>query len=397
MLQCRPPCSFQTKHHRTISFNPQQHPLPVPVWILPHHVNHSEIKHFLRDGADQSPFLIPMTGDNNFTHDVNGQKTVWLVDMMRLGFRGGGRFCYKTLDWARQRNSATNETWPIHFIDWRDSAWNVDWCHAEEFLNMIGIENIVYHKRSLVMNRTFDNTTRTIVPGEIRSFPDWQNYSSVPPKHAAYAVRTDIVRELFQIVKETFHLDMEETCFDLASQIPRPKEVVHYWPIITPAKILRMSGRTADWREEVSRGIQDWGKHNSNSSVFTNFSGEADDKGRNEVSNSYVASMLQFKIVVVCQRNDWEDHYRLFEALVSGALVFTDTMLTLPEGLVDNDNIVVYSTVKDMQDRISWYLHPVNATLRENMARRGRDVAMRRHRSWHRVEEMVFGTIQSSY
>ena len=57
--------------------------------------------------------------------------------------------------------------------------------------------------------------------------------------------------------------------------------------------------------------------------------------GRNKAQELYVATMLQYKIVVVCQRDLWEGHYRLMEALAGGAMVMTDPMHPLPFRIED--------------------------------------------------------------
>jgi Glycosyl transferases group 1 len=85
----------------------------------------------------------------------------------------------------------------------------------------------------------------------------------------------------------------------------------------------------------------------------------------------------------------WEDHYRLFEALISGAMVMTDRMLSLPEGLQNGTSIVEFSSQQELGALIDYYLrHPEE---RVEIGGQGRLVAMSRHRSWHRMEEIIFG------
>lgn len=84
-----------------------------------------------------------------------------------------------------------------------------------------------------------------------------------------------------------------------------------------------------------------------------------------------------------------EDHYRLFEALVSGAMVMTDRMLSLPHGLENGVSIVEYTSEDDLRTKILYYLK--NEEERFEIARKGRLVSMSQHRTWHRVEQVVFG------
>jgi spore maturation protein CgeB len=49
----------------------------------------------------------------------------------------------------------------------------------------------------------------------------------------------------------------------------------------------------------------------------------------------------------------------LFEAIVGGALVMTDPMLTLPDGYVNGSNIVIYHSLDQLRELILYYLeHP---------------------------------------
>jgi spore maturation protein CgeB len=83
------------------------------------------------------------------------------------------------------------------------------------------------------------------------------------------------------------------------------------------------------------------------------------------------------------------DFYRLLEGIIAGACVFTDVMLTLPRGLKNGTSVVEYSSIRNLQDLILYYLEHDDERIR--IAKAGRDVAMRQHRSWHRMEEVLFG------
>ena len=93
-------------------------------------------------------------------------------------------------------------------------------------------------------------------------------------------------------------------------------------------------------------------------------------------------------------RDGWEDHYRLFEALVSGACVFQDYMIGLPHGLENGTSIVMFRNPSELESLLSYYLS--HEEERQAIARGGRDVAMSHHRSWHRLEQLVFGKALSS-
>jgi spore maturation protein CgeB len=116
--------------------------------------------------------------------------------------------------------------------------------------------------------------------------------------------------------------------------------------------------------------------------------------GRTSYQKDYIQALLTTKIVVVAQRDQWEDHYRFFEAIIGGALVMTDPMLTLPDGYVDGGNILIYQSLDHMRDLIIYYLeHPEE---RLEIARKGWELAMNRHQTFHWMEETFFGKALSN-
>ena len=98
---------------------------------------------------------------------------------------------------------------------------------------------------------------------------------------------------------------------------------------------------------------------------------------------------MESKIVVVSQRDIWEDHYRLMEALVCGGMVMTDPMSSLPKYLEDGVSVVVYRSLSELRDKVWHYLR--NGEERTAIARRGHRIALDHHRSWHGLERILFG------
>lgn len=123
--------------------------------------------------------------------------------------------------------------------------------------------------------------------------------------------------------------------------------------------------------------------------VFVGLAGNKAETGRRQVQSAYIDTMLDSKITVVTQRDGWEDHYRLFEALITGTMVITDKMLSLPGGYKNGTNIIECTSVDDLRSKVLYYL--AHSDERIEIARQGRWLAMSRHRSWHRMEEIVFG------
>ena len=92
---------------------------------------------------------------------------------------------------------------------------------------------------------------------------------------------------------------------------------------------------------------------------------------------------------MVTQRDFWEDHYRLMEALISGAMVIQDSMLSLPDGLSNGTSIIEFRDVDDELPRlIGYYL--THHHEREAIARAGRRAALSLHRTWQELEKIVF-------
>lgn len=69
----------------------------------------------------------------------------------------------------------------------------------------------------------------------------------------------------------------------------------------------------------------------------------------------------------------------------------TDHMLSLPSGLVDGESVVMYKSLDDLREKLLYYLDPAQNTARMKIARKGYEVAMGMHRSFHRMEEIFYG------
>jgi spore maturation protein CgeB len=112
--------------------------------------------------------------------------------------------------------------------------------------------------------------------------------------------------------------------------------------------------------------------------------------GRSSLQDSYVEALLTTKIIVTAQRTGWEDHYRLFEAIIGGGLVLTDPMYTMPLGYTHGENIIIYHSLDELKHYITYYLeHPQE---RLAIARKGWQLAMEQHRTYHWMERIFFGT-----
>lgn len=355
---------------------PELAPIPVVVWPLwEFGPKTAEALHIELNGLDESPFLVRI--DDPLHLDP---KIVWIGD---TGYAyGWAVWCNKFLQQIRraqtlrhQRNLPTS--WPIIIVDWTDSPTQQVCPHIED---AIGKSWVKYTKRSIAGWRHYNATSGWVHTGRrVDLNKTGRDYVPTP-----LPVRTDTIQHL--------HDALQLRNFTLADAIEerleRPMDVTHMWPLDPTAHRSGVGNAMSELRTRVSRLVHDFGNR-TGWTVHVGLAGTAVHAGRRGVSSAYIEALLSTKIVVVTQRDIWEDHYRLFEALVSGALVVTDTMLSLPVGLQNGTSIVEAGSADQLDALLEYYLqHPVE---RMAVAREGRRIAMSRHRSWHRLEEILFG------
>jgi hypothetical protein len=339
---------------------------------------------------------------------------VWLVDGQRVAklqrpFLDDLLRAPKTID-------GTPPCWKVLFVDFSD-RFQFQFRHY----NRLGIwENDENHDmahvrmavRSIVQGRHFDTQTSSINPGTIA--PNMATAGG-PMLHCPYAVRSDIVDAVQLELSSNQPMrggdDSSRRTQRLISPpwdaADRPWDVLHMWNISSKEGMSQL-------RNVVSRAVREWngttlehdysmerrqpphsddhgGSIKSTWTIRTSIAehGRRRKLGRNSASQAYVQAMLQAKIVIVAQKDDWEDHYRLLEAMVCGPLVMTDTMLALPRGLSNATHLVMYSNAQQLWSYIKYYL--LHEEERQMIAQRGWQMAMQQHRSWHRMEELVFG------
>jgi hypothetical protein len=268
--------------------------------------------------------------------------------------------------------------WPIYIVDFTDAP-SVQVCKNVE--STMGIEYVHYSQRSIVKGRFFDSHAGWIETGDVMKLV----HRGKTYRHTPLIVRTDTVAALEKVLKQPTHYN--DSALPLSQSIenlPRSVDVSHFWPIDGKS----VGTIHANLRHKISSVIEAMGQEN-NITVFVGLAGNAARQGRRGVTDAYAEGLLNSKIVVVTQRDAWEDHYRLFEVLASGAMLITDRMLSLPAGLVNGTSVIEVVSADDLRSKILYYLDHNDE--RREIARQGRWVAMSRHRSWHRIEEIIFG------
>jgi hypothetical protein len=419
---------------------------PISVGLVTTHPLVGEAMHFLHDGIMGSEYLelvgivslfdaernvsrtkSKMAGITHFfTNSTTESKIplkpthaqVWLVDGQHVA-KLKRPFLDDLLRPPTTIDGTPPPSWKVLFVDFSDrfqfqfrhynrlGIWEND--DENQNKNMAHVRIAV---RSIVQGRHFDTQTSSINPGTIA--PNIAT-SGGPMLHCPYAVRSDIV----DAVQQELSLNQPMRSGDDSSRrtqqgksppwdaADRPLDVLHMWNISSKEGMSQL-------RNVVSRAVREWngttievdysmkrrqpphsddhaGSMKNTRTIRTSIAehGRRRKLGRNSASQAYVKAMLQAKIVIVAQKDDWEDHYRLLEAMACGPLVMTDTMLSLPRGLNNGTHLIMYSNVQQLWSSVKYYL--VHEEERQMIAQRGWQMAMQQHRSWHRMEELVFG------
>jgi hypothetical protein len=348
-------------------------PLHVVVWpFLQNGTKTAEHQHIEENGISESSYLRLSKDMMDFHPNV-----VWLGDI-------GWGFPWK--EWCQEytkhikkaknmrREKGLPEQWPIFIVAFTDGP-SLPRCQNVEA--EVGKANVRYTSRSMVYDRRWNEAKKWVETGEKLNMMK----SGIIYRHMPLVVRTDTVKFLEEALRKR-----NMTLADPVERLQRDVDVAHYWPHQRDLDKVGTVGSLL--RQEISKLLFAFGK-NTNFNVFVGLKGEAVRKGRRGVASDYIESLLETKIVVVSQRDRWEDHYRLMEALVGGALVLTDRVLGMPAGLENGTSVVEYDSADSLLSLIQYYLTHTEERL--SIARKGREAAMKKHRTWHRIEEIIFG------
>ena len=107
---------------------------------------------------------------------------------------------------------------------------------------------------------------------------------------------------------------------------------------------------------------------------------------------TYLELLHKAQIIITCNPGTWEGDFRLWESMLSGALVLvdaTESMALLPFPLQDKQHYVVYNSSDraDFEDKLEYYLaHPAEAG---RIAKAGWDFVLAHHLPEHRVDYIL--------
>lgn len=335
---------------------------------------------------------------------------VWIIDMRRMLEGSPFSIPEQTVALAKKTlstNPRLHDNLKIIFFDYRDKVFSL--CRrnkgraVRQLIDLLGSQNVRLVTQQVVGGaiRKWDSDLDFVKQGEViqHNFPCFD----YPALHAPYTVRSEyadaVQRDYVKLLPaakkmDTTTINMTNRAAGVFSPCDtnRPIDVAHFWTVKEKEAHCKL-------RDGVNKVLLQQQLNTTTSgrgttrrlNIMAQAVSEGGGTGRTELQSAYVQALLECKIIVVAQRDDWEDHYRFFEAIIGGALVMTDPMVSLPEGYANGTNIIIYESFDELRDLILYYLdHPVE---RLKIARRGWELAMREHRTYHWMEKLFFGKI----
>lgn len=345
---------------------------PQPVLLLPVTFEGrmpSERDQIILDGIDKSSHFY-------LTKKLDDPKAIWLVDIHRANCREVLQWIQQGADHRRQLNKTEPSilsTWRIILMDWRDAGCDFRRCFGlmaasvgQSSLEYAGRQH--FHGRNVSIGLYSDAVDPFGPLGEVRDYLEYAGVFETIHSPLRYPVRSD----------------MSDLMEKLTTHEQNATRANRHRPI-TVSSFTDTQNRepNSNLRVAVSRTIRSM----RNLTKFVGEVGAIGDHGRESPQEPYARKLLGSKIVVVAQRDRHEDHYRLMEAVVSGALVMTDPMHPLPLGFKDGENIVVYTSMNDLHKKILYY--STHQSKRLKVARAGFELANRCHRTKHVMERLL--------
>ena len=335
------------------------------------------------------------------TDDPDSEGSHWLVALNRLVREEGPECLLNAVKKSLERRNGT-KSWRIYLLDWSDRGIDMPGMFEEEHFrslsDLIGKENIYFAQRASISGRKNNQYYWWSIfwhrLGKEKKLRKYCEILTLPVGHLDYTVRSDLLNKIDTLVQEgvssaldkDFPIGRSKKLHSSTNHdhidIYREKHAVHFWNEIDAKEDNVML------RNEVSRSLKSLQWKNLEFIVNTNEAGERGADGRNSAQIDYAKAMLEYQIIVVCQRDSHETHYRLMEALSSGAMVMTDHTHYLPKGIEDGKSIIVYKNASDLQEKVLYYLR--HDKERKEIAREGRAAALDHNRSWQWLERLIF-------
>ena len=367
-------------------------------------------KNFLCDGWKESNRLIQV--NESFIHEP---EVIWVTSdfqeiaplvktsmQIRLGRRRksfGDTLSQEELD-------NIDPQWKIFYYDISDNGigngwfWNVN----NTISPMVGCKRINFLTRTTQNGRRMQKWVNDVRSGKkdvsmVSSMAKPLNFTDIfereklnpacaTVQRLSFYVREDIKRAIDDYMEKREKknsINSSSSKIDLSSHaiahLPRPTDVRTFWNE-------KVCNTRCSFRNYVSNSVLRMSLRYPSLKINTDVAGYIRGRGRRRVHPDYIEGMLTTKIIVLAQRDNWEDHYRLDEALLSGALVLHDPQTYWPHMMIDGVNIVVYHNISDLESKILYYLDPLNEEERIAIGQRGRELALNNHRVWNQAERV---------
>jgi hypothetical protein len=315
---------------------------------------------FLLDGLERSAYTevvnVVFLNPNIKTLSVHERDTskplLWMVDWGSMH-----RDCHRLQRVLQVQLRRPNE--PVVLVDYSGSSRQTQCDFWDEGFRLA--------KRSIVQGRHYNPTKM-----DRGTLAENTGTPGGPIVHAPLVVREGFVQALFANGTSKTHPLNTKREVDLAF-FWKPGDYSHY----------------GFWRRDAANVVQSFKERYT--TLIDIVANDEEGMELGNIQSDHVQKLLSSKIVVVAQRDEWEDHYRLLESLASGAMVLADAMLAPPYGLKNKTNVVLYDSPQSLQRLIQYYLDKKNKRRRLSIAKEGYQLAMGRHRCWHRVEQILFG------
>lgn len=334
-------------------------------------------------------------------------------------------------NFTRAELNAIDPDWQIFLLDISDGGMGIwpYWYMEHEMTPVVGWKRINYATRSAQNDKYMDSWIEKMTSERMPTMT-FDGFVGTPINFTAMDVDEDrgailgkgcrSIQRLFMYVREDivtaiddYMKDNHQSAYEGAlsnnndedvtivedtttyllspaiARLSRPMDVRTFWN----ATVCNLH---CSFRNRISETIATLPQRHPNVNIQTNTDvvGFIHNKGRNDVHPDFIRGMLTTKIIVLAQRDRWEDHSRFYEALLSGALVLSDPYVYYPYGTIDGENIVVYNSWTDLELKILYYLDPRNEEERIRIGQKGREVALTRHRAWQQGERLFLNDME---
>lgn len=339
---------------------------------------------FLGRADENHPFFTTASSSHHFIYDQ-------LLDGLdrSLYFKVVQTHIYNPVDWtvtSKVLHSNPEEEPTLVVVDWASLQRD---CHALSQL-LSGLRQVTQRDNVYLLYMDASASTKTVtcpIPTIPKERTRVARRGVVEGRHwnsARKWVDTGSIVAEDDVLHFPYYLRQEFVDVMNTMNTRRKNDIAHFW-------------RKGDYshysllRRRVGQILKDYdGKHSDNHlRIILRTIGDETSLPYDEIEPDYVEALLSTRIVVIAQRDEWEDHYRLMESLASGALVLSDTMLAPPAGLQNGTHLVFYDSSSSLRSLLDYYTKHTEE--REEIAVNGQAFALGTQRSWHAVERIVFG------